>query len=146
MTSPPEVSYADVVELLAGWLPGITGTRVVTDLPADLTGELPIVQIGQYGGVPTSPAHDRWSVDIDAYVPPDADGNEDLPAARRLAEQVRLAMVGRLPGYTAATQTGVGTVSAATCTSLPTRREYDPDHPIVRLHAAYAVTIATRTA
>lgn len=144
--------YADVEALLVVWLPtAVTGIRALTDLPADLLAALAdedadlrgIVQVEAFGGADTDPSAEIVNVDVDVYVPPDADGEPDRAAARDLAEDVRSAVLVVLPGTVHALPSGAATVQAARTISRPTVRPYD-ESPVRRFHASYRIKVATR--
>src|SRR5438876_10972688 len=92
--------------------------RLVTELPANLQDVLPVMQVGRVGGANHRPGLDRVTADIVCFHSSLLDGRNDV---RKLAEQVRDAVLGKLPGYVVAgaTVTGVNTVAA------PAFRPYD---------------------
>lgn len=119
----PLPAFYDVHLLLVEWLSARLGMRVVTELPADLTGELPLMQVAVFGGYTVNPAMETVNVDIDVYVPPTADGAADPATASDLAELVRSAVLYGLPGYT--TPDGKATVNGAQNIARPTPRPHD---------------------
>jgi hypothetical protein len=141
------IRYADVEALLIGWLTaafGVIGGKFVSEEPDP--GELPgllvehgtLTVVSAFGGVDRNPAQDVANVDVDTYVPGDANGNPDPGAAQDYAELLRSAFLFRLPGYytTSATVSGVATMSR------PCARPYDDDASTVRrVGATYQVTV-----
>lgn len=131
----------DVEQLLVDWLQDRTEVSTVTELPPDITD--PILQVFAYGGAATSPATDSVNLDIDAYYPPDSDGEPDLGAAQDLAQWVRKLMVHDLPGYKVTVGPVQGTVLQVREISRPVRRTYD-ESGIRRIHASYRLLVASR--
>lgn len=84
MTVAPTVTWPDVERVLLDWLrPQLPGTRLVTELPADLEARLPVVQILRVGGGRDfSWRLDLARVDVEVYAATRA-------AAAGLAGQVR---------------------------------------------------------
>jgi len=69
VTAPPAVVWPNVELVLLDWLrPQLPGVRVLTDLPADLEQQLPVVQVTRVGGGRDfSYRLDTARVDIDCY-------------------------------------------------------------------------------
>lgn len=115
----------DVELALTTWARGMTDATVCTELPADLAGALPLVQIERIGGV-----GDRFSadarVDVDVYAP-------TYEAAVDLAASVHDALV-YLHGVV-----GAIVVRDVRVDSLPSRRPYG--NPAAhRVGASYTVS------
>lgn len=138
--TPPGPFY-DAHLLLVQWLGSALGVRACTELPADLAGELPLVQVQVIGGAELNPAVETVSVDIDVYVGPTAEGLPDPGTGSDLAERIRTALLYVLPGYV--TPDGHATVVGASTVSRPAPRPYDQT-PIRRYQAAYRLLIQTR--
>lgn len=124
--------------LIRDWLAAqFPEARVLTEMPKSLTGILPILHVGRFGGTSARPGLDRAVVDVDSFADATVgqvlDGRND---ARKLAERVRDAILRLLPGYVVdgATVTGVATVSA------PTFRAYD-NTSVRRYGATYSVFV-----
>ena len=83
--------YASVNLALIAYLKGATGTRCVTDLPANLADVLPVIQVERFGGGDDTLTLDNANVDVDVYA-------ADRATAEALADQVRLLMRADLPG------------------------------------------------
>jgi len=133
--------FADVEQLLVTRLIAVTGRRVVTDLPAEITQ--PLLHVRAFGGTGLDATRETVSVDVDAYVPPGTHGHPDRGAAHDLAQEARAAF-GALPGYTAATAGDVtATVLRVATISRPVIRTYD-ESAVRRCHAAYRLTVASR--
>lgn len=138
--TPPGPFY-DVAYLLVTWLTSALGVRAVTELPADLADELPIVQVAIVGGAEQNPAIEQVNVDIDVYVGPTSEGLPDLGTASDLAERIRTAVLYVLPGYV--TPDGLATVVGASTIARPAPRPYDQT-PIRRYQAAYRLYVQSR--
>lgn len=124
--------------LLKDWLEGaFPECRVLTEVPKNLVGILPMLHVGRFGGTNARVGLDRSVIDVDAFADATVgqvlDGRND---ARKLAERVRDAILANLPGYTAsyATVTGVTTMSA------PVFRAYD-NISVRRYGATYSVFV-----
>lgn len=117
--------FGDVELALTGWIHTRYGVRAVTDLPGNLGGLLPIVQVARYAGSDSGVSMDRPSVDIDVYA-------ADRGAAHDLAERLRAGFLWELPGLSVG-----GLVFARTQTiSGPAWRPYD-NTTLRRCGAAY---------
>lgn len=105
------------------WLTAGLTARVLTDLPADLAGALPVVQIERVGGDDDGIRLDRAFVDVDAYA-------STRQAASELLSQARSLILSSLRGTVtdAAVFTSVRTITA------PARRPYE--NPSVRRFGA----------
>lgn len=121
--------YADVELLLGTWITTQTGIRCLNVLPADLIGDVPLVQVVRYGGADDNLTLDEAAVDIDCYT-------TDRTASFQLAEQVRSAVRLRLPGY----HTAAGTVADVQTVVGPSWRPYDNTN-VCRVGASYRVTV-----
>jgi hypothetical protein len=83
-------------ELLVVQLLAVLPARVVTDLPADIEGQLPVLQVTETpGGARLNPAHDTAVIDYDAYAATRA-------AAKGLAAAARLLLLDAAGFFTAA--------------------------------------------
>ena len=134
-------AYADVEQLLIGWLADVTDLRVVGELPVQVAE--PTVQVGAIGGAETSPATDRVSVDVDVFVPADADGEPRLETAQDLGQWLRTLILRDLPGHTATVGGVKATVISARGLSRPVRRPYD-ESGLRRVQASYSLLVASR--
>lgn len=121
--------YVDVERLLVPWLGSQINCRVVTDLPANLERQVPLLQIQRVGGADTRPGLDFAGLDVDAYGP-------DRAAAVELAEQTRHALRFRLPG----TQIGGAVFTRVDTTEAPSFRPYD-NTDLRRFGATYRVIV-----
>lgn len=101
------VGEVDLEAELIPWLHSKLGSRVLTDLPADLDDVLPIVQVQRIGGSDDSFRLDRALVDVDTYA-------SSRQAASQLLSATRALVLGQLPGAvtTAAVFTAARTISA----------------------------------
>ena len=137
MTQP---AYADAELILAPWLESTLGVRCVTDLPADLQGEVPLVRVVE---VPTGgddePTLDRVRVDIEAFVGPDGNGNPNRAAAKTLGERVRAAMRYQLPGTVFPTAVAARVDTFMRPTVMPW-----PDQSLRRVVATYDLILHSR--
>lgn len=107
---------ADVEALLIPWLVSTLSVRALTDLPENLAGVLPVVQVTRIGGPADDslPSFDFPNVDIDCF-------DVDREAASNLAGRVHTALRVTLPGLklSGATITRVRTLTG------PSWRPYD---------------------
>lgn len=126
MTALP---YADVELALGGWLRTALGCRVVTDLPADLLGALPLLQIARFGGGDVAPGLDEVLLDTDAY-------GIDRATAVGLAEATRQQLRFVLPG----TQIGGAVFTRVDTTQAPSFRPYD-NTALRRFGASYRLYV-----
>jgi hypothetical protein len=119
--------WPDVEIELVAWLTAALDVRHCTDLPADLTDELPLNQIQRVGGDDDSFRLDRALVSLDSY-------GATREAASTLARQTRHQLVTVLPGVktTAAVFGRVSTVSA------PAWRPYE-NPALRRMGATYEI-------
>lgn len=68
MTAVPEVDWPDAELLVLNFLrDAMTGTRCVTELPANLEKQLPLVQVTRIGGSSDGFRLDRARLDVDCY-------------------------------------------------------------------------------
>jgi hypothetical protein len=108
--------YVDVEGLLVGWLrsniPGVM--RVVTERPANLADEPPLIEVSSLGSLHPHPGIDAATVDYDCYQV----GRE---ACRLFALTVERALLYDLPGQ----PLGTGYVKEVTTTLGPAGRPYD---------------------
>lgn len=131
----PEVVVIDfLTTMFDGAVDGLPQARVVSELPADLLGSVPLIRVQATAGSDVVPTLDAAIVDIEAF----AVGRD---ATRLLAEQVRWAMRLVLPGSTVAgaeyaSKAFVATVEA----SVPHWAPYD-DTDVRRFVAMYHLTI-----
>lgn len=142
--------YADAEQLVVDWLlaalGGPLGIKVATELPpggelgALLGAYAGFVHVEAFGGGEVNAAQDVVSIDVDCYVPSDADGNPDRAGASDMAELVRAAVLFHLPGY----YTSTATVSAVRTISRPTARPYDDNSALRKFSAAYEFKIKSR--
>lgn len=101
------VGSVDVEAALVAWLRSELEIRVVTDLPADLSGALPVLQVQRVGGSDDGFRLDRCFVDVDAYA-------VARQAASQLIAQARSLLLTQLRGVTssAAVFTSARTITA----------------------------------
>lgn len=123
------MAYADVEELLIGWLATELSVRCVTDLPANVQSILPVVQVTRFGGTDRFPTLDQPHVDIDCYA-------ADRAGAHDIAEQVRSALRFSLRGQTV----DGAVVSRVETLTGPSWRPYEDEH-LRRFGASYRITI-----
>ena len=121
--------YVDVERVLVAWLGAQLNRRVVTDLPADLEKQVPLVQIRRVGGGDFRPGLDTAGLDVDVYGP-------DRATTVALAEQARHALRFRLPG----TQIGPAVFTRVDTIEAPSYRPYDASG-LRRFGATYRLTI-----
>jgi hypothetical protein len=89
-------SFADVEQLLYGWVPTVVTARAVTETPSNLatvTATEPLVRLTRIGGPVGDPGFDEPIVDFDCF-------GSNRPAAKALAIQLMAAVLYLLPGYT----------------------------------------------
>lgn len=122
--------YADVEALLVGWLGAQLTVRTCTELPADLTGALPVVQVDRIGGADRDVSLDIATVDVDCYA-------LGRLAAAQLAARARTALLHALPGTTAAG----GVVVRVQTLSAPASRPYDTTSAVHRCGGSYQLTV-----
>jgi hypothetical protein len=142
--------FADVELLLVDWLLAALGgplnLKVSTEVPpgdelaAVLAEYAGYVHVEAFGGADKNAAQDVARVDVDVYVPPDADGNPNRGAASDLAELIRAALLFNLPGF----YTDTATISSVATVSRPTARPYDDDSTLRKFGAAYQIEIKSR--
>lgn len=125
--------HADVEQLLVGWVPTVVTARAVTELPNDLTGQVPVVRIVRVGGPTGLPGFDTPTVVIDCF-------DVTRPAAKTLALQVQAAVEYQLPRFF----NPYGTVLATECVSGPSWLPYDNTN-VRRFSATYRMTMHNRT-
>ncbi len=121
--------YVDIERVLVGWLGSRLNCRVVTDLPANLAQQVPLLQIGRYGGADIAPGLDVVDLDVDAYGP-------DRGSAVSLAEKARHALRFTLPNQqiNGAVFARVNTIDA------PSFRPYD-NTDLRRFGASYRLYV-----
>ncbi len=105
MTRP----HGDLELALAPALETATGHRAVTDLPDDLTDELPLYQVGKTNGLSLAAGFDFAEVDIETY-------GGDRAEAVAAAEVARNYMAHQLVGALTSTMT----VTRVRCSRTPT--------------------------
>lgn len=121
--------YKDVERLLVQWLGQQLNCRVVTDLPADLQTQVPLLQIQRAGGADTRPGLDFVGLDVDAYGP-------NRGSAVALAENARYALRFRLPGV----QLDGAVFARVDTTEAPSFRPYD-NTDLRRFGATYRLIV-----
>jgi hypothetical protein len=127
-----DVAFGNVETLLRAWaVPLFTGARVVSELPGDLVGSLPVLQVVRGGGDDprTFMAIDRAVVDVDVWAATRTD-------ACSLAEAVRHRLRRELPGTVLD-----GFVVAWVTTQVAPRWAPDPNPDLRRYTATYEVGI-----
>ena len=116
--------------LIHNWLAThFSPTRVVTELPANLATQVPIIQVTRFGGSDDLPVIDHAHVDVDTFA-------ATRDASRALAEQVRAALRFQMPGYASSGYA----VQSVTTISAPRWVPYD-DTGLRRFVASYRITI-----
>lgn len=85
-------SFADVEQLLYGWVSTVVTARAVTEAPTDLAGQVPLVRITRIGGPMTATGFDQPTVDFDCF---EVKG----PKAKTLAIALASAVLYQLPGF-----------------------------------------------
>lgn len=121
--------YVDVERLLVQWLGSQLNCRVVTDLPANLEQQVPLLQIQRIGGADTRPGLDFAGLDVDAFGP-------DRGSAVALAEKARHVLRFRLPG----TQIDSAVFTRVDTTEAPSFRPYD-NTALRRFGATYRLVV-----
>lgn len=112
---PSDITLPEIESLLVAWSTGLfTSAQSMTELPDDLEAELPVIQWYRIGGIVRDPTLDESSVDYDVYA-------ADRPSAAALANQVRAAILYKLPGHVS----GSFVVTATSEVSAPAWRPYD---------------------
>ena len=123
------MAYVDVEQLLTTYIAARRGCRAVTELPADLTGNLPLAQVRRIAGGDLTLTLDAVIVDVDVYA-------ADRASAHVLAEQIRTDFRTNLTGY----RFGGGTVARVETINGPYWVPYDNTN-LRRYTAAYRVTV-----
>ena len=127
---------ADAETLVRGWLASQFPTcRVVTELPAKLADNVPVIQVTVIGGSDSFITLDASNVDIDTFDVARG-GLSARENARNLAGQVQTALRLHLPGYAA----GGGAVQSVSTISKPRWVPFD-DTSLRRFVATYRITI-----
>lgn len=121
--------YVDVERLLVQWLGQQLNCRVVTDLPANLQTQVPLLQIQRVGGADARPGLDFVGLDVDAYGP-------NRGSAVALAENARYALRFRLPGV----QLDGAVFTRIDTTEAPSFRPYD-NTDLRRFGATYRLIV-----
>ncbi len=121
--------YADVERILVPWLGSQCSCRVVTDLPANLERQVPLLQIQRVGGADARPGLDFVGLDVDAYGP-------NRGSAVSLAENARHALRFVLPG----TQIDGAVFTRVDTTEAPAFRPYD-NTDLRRFGATYRLIV-----
>lgn len=141
MTAPAYVAAESVIRtLLATAFNGVA--RVVTELPANLEGSLPLIEVERIGGASSFPALLDWPrMDVWCYAAPSGTaGQPDYvsarAAARDLAERARAALLFQLPGQSAVG----GFVATVTEQQAPVWRPFD-NTDVRRFQATYSFAI-----
>lgn len=84
--------YAEAEVVLRDWLDtAFTSARVVTETPADMTANLPVIRVQAFGGTGDAYQFDTARLDVDVF-------HSTRAAARTLAYQVRASLLQNLPG------------------------------------------------
>lgn len=109
-----DVGSVDVEAELVAWLTERLDERTLTDLPANLTDALPVVQIQRVGGNDDGIRLDRAFVDVDVYA-------ASRQAASQLMSQTRSLLLTGLRG----TATDVAVFTSARTVSAPSWRPYE---------------------
>jgi hypothetical protein len=127
--STPEDEFGNIEVVLKGWLDPLVTARVVSELPGDLVGQLPVIQVVRASGDDprTFMATDRAVVDVDVW-------HGDRTSSSSLAETVRRYFRRDLPGTT----TG-GFVFMWVTTIVAPRWQPDPNTNVRRMTATYEV-------
>lgn len=124
------VTSVDVEPSILAWLAARTGARCVTELPSDLIGSVPLIEVGRIGGSDRVLTMDAARVDITCFAAAPRDN------ARKLAYQVHDLLRLRLPG----TVVPGGVVLRVLTESGPTWLPYD-NTSVRRFAATYEITV-----
>jgi len=127
------VTFGGVEALLIGWLPSQVTARALTDLPATLATDVPVVQIVRIGG----PSDDNDPTLVAATVSVDCFAADRI-SATVLAQQVDDAFRKALPG----TLTGGASVTKVRTLTGPSWRPWD-DLAVRRFGATYQIWLKT---
>lgn len=129
MVTPSPKVYANVEDLLAGWLKTVLGyEHVVHEQPTNLRFVLPLIVVERFGGADGRIGLDIANVDVDVFATSRAD-------AAAQAENIRRSIRMTLPGYVHG-----GTVIAKTETiSAPSHAPWDSTAQVRRFVAAYRI-------
>lgn len=128
--------YADVEQLLVGWLPTVIACRPLTETPADLLAVLattPVVRVTRIGGPTGDPGFDEPTVDFDCF-------GLTRPSAKWFAYQLWSAVDLQLHGYSNL----YGTVLSAQSISGPSSRPW-VDTNLRRFGFTAHLTVHART-
>jgi len=127
------VTFGGVEALLIGWLPSQVTARALTDLPATLVDDVPVVQVVRIGG----PSDDDDPTLVAATVSVDCFASDRL-AVTVLSQQVDDAFRKALPG----TLTGGASVTKVRTLTGPSWRPWN-DTAVRRFGATYQVWLKT---
>ena len=127
------MTFGGVEALLIGWLPSQVTARALTDLPATLATDVPVVQIVRIGG----PSDDNDPTLVAATVSVDCFAADRI-SATVLAQQVDDAFRKALPG----TLTGGASVTKVRTLTGPSWRPWD-DLAVRRFGATYQIWLKT---
>lgn len=127
------MTFGGVEALLIGWLPSQVTARALTDLPATLADDVPVVQIVRIGG----PSDDDDPTLVAATVSVDCFASDRL-AVTVLSQQVDDAFRKALPG----TLTGGASVTKVRTLTGPSWRPW-ADTAVRRFGATYQVWLKT---
>lgn len=127
------MTFGGVEALLIGWLPSQVTARALTDLPATLADDVPVVQIVRIGG----PSDDDDPTLVAATVSVDCFASDRL-AVTVLSQQVDDAFRKALPG----TLTGGASVTKVRTLTGPSWRPWN-DTAVRRFGATYQVWLKT---
>ena len=120
--------YADVEQMLVGWVPTVVGAACSTELPANLQTRLPWVRVGRIGG-PSNYGIDQPTVATDVFA-------ATRPAAKALAYDLYSAFEFELPRY----MNAYGTVLTAESISGPFWQPWD-DTTLRRFGMTHRITV-----
>lgn len=109
-----DVGSVDVEAELVAWLTARLDERTLTDLPANLMDELPVVQIQRVGGNDDGIRLDRAFVDVDVYA-------ASRQAASQLMSRTRSLLLTGLRGAV----TDAAVFTSARTVSAPSWRPYE---------------------
>ena len=127
------MTFGGVEALLIGWLPSQVTARALTDLPATLVDDVPVVQVVRIGG----PSDDDDPTLVAATVSVDCFASDRL-AVTVLSQQVDDAFRKALPG----TLTGGASVTKVRTLTGPSWRPWN-DTAVRRFGATYQVWLKT---